>query len=150
MTIASRGVLRLTPPHRLTYVCSDLRTASVASSSQLQQHTNTCKLHCFSLYTVFNSASSSYLMVPLTRDFSRSEGPSLCSGLPSQTNYLHLCDQWTQYYKHFDTKWRRTCSSSKCSSTSATMTMLQRWKIEVSGDILFWYLINCNYCTVCY
>ena len=38
------------------------------------------------------------------------------------TNYLHLCDQWTWHNKRFSTNWRRICSSSNCSGTSATLT----------------------------
>jgi len=50
--------------------------------------------------------------------------PSLCSGLQHGTNYLHLqlCRRWTWHYKRFGASWRRTCSSSNCSSTSATLT----------------------------
>jgi len=39
MMMASRGVVRLLPPHRPMYVCRDFRIVSVTNSSQLLKNT---------------------------------------------------------------------------------------------------------------
>jgi len=46
----------------------------------------------------------------------------VCSGLRRGTHYRHLCDRWTRHYKRFSANWRRICSISNCSGTSATLT----------------------------
>jgi len=58
---------------------------------------------------------------PTNSNFSQStlSRPSLCSGLRHGTNYLHLCDPVTRHYKRH---LRRTCCSSNCSGTLATLT----------------------------
>jgi len=65
-------------------------------------------------------------------------GPPLCSYLRHGTNYLHVCDRWTQHYKCFGTSWRRTCSSSNCGDSLAALTAAVAVSVSVAPHTELW------------